>query len=233
MYSGARYLTEQALVRRGKQAMFDRRLLRAFSVVLLLSTGEVSAQSDEAYTKAQQKVLQLYHNKQYSDALDAAQSLRKMAEKRHGPRNPVPALVLTLIGAIYHAQGANKDAEMAYLQALSILQTSELTEPASIKNTLKGLGKLYIEQGRSVELVTHYERSIANIKAYRGASALGTSDLITEFARVQVALGRYSDAEASLRQVIAALRKAKVQAHRLRRCSRKARPPRRGRKDQS
>jgi tetratricopeptide (TPR) repeat protein len=119
------------------------------------------AQGPDEASALNQKVIQLYNQGRFSEALPPAQRALGMREKALGPDHREVAVSLNSLAELYRAQGRYADAEPLYKRALAIWEKAHGPDHPEVATGLNNLALLYQAQGRYADAEPLYKRALA------------------------------------------------------------------------
>src|SRR5579864_4334164 len=102
---------------------FRQHLTRGMAV-FLMAAGLVAplAAQQGSWEELNAKVVSLYRQGKYAEALSFAQEALQVAETRFGPEHPNLAMSLNNLAGLYSAQGRYSEAEPLYKRSLTIVE---------------------------------------------------------------------------------------------------------------
>ena len=133
-------------------------------MALLIASLPLTLFANDAYSEGSalnEEVIELYRNKNYSQAEPLAKKALERAEKSLGPVHPLVAICLNNLAAVYKAQGKYVAAEPLYRRALAIRESTYGAEHPFVATSLDNLALLYKAEGKFAEAEQLYRRSLA------------------------------------------------------------------------
>ena len=115
---------------------------------------------DSEWRHLDKKMETLHQQKQYPQAVIAAEKAVRLAETRFGPNHEFLARSLSGLGLFNEDQGRYPEAERSYLRALAIYETTRGPDHLDIATILSRLGSVAAHQERYAEAEAYYGRSL-------------------------------------------------------------------------
>lgn len=145
-------------------------------------------------------LLQLGSSHFYAGALDASDSLNRMAMavyRRHvGDEHPLVADVLVNLGAAEFERGRYAAAEGFYREAVARIERWNGTEHPATASALTMLGRALNFQSRDAEATAVLSRALAIQERYYGPDHPRVSSVLNDLATIAMRNGRYAEAQA-------------------------------------
>jgi len=154
------------------------------------------------------KVIQLYHEGKYAEAIPLAERSLRIREKALNSDDPEVGQSLSWLATLYRAQGRYPEAEPLYKRALSIAEKALGPDHPAVAGSLNSLALLYRAQGRYPEAEPLYKRSIAIREKTLGADHPAVAGSLNNLALLYEAQGRYPEAEPLYKRSLAIREKA-------------------------
>ena len=197
--------------------MRGRRLFKTIAAVLICFTLSVprpaSAQGLDEATAATQKVIQLYDQGRFSEAIPLAQRALAIREKALGPYHPDVAASLNYLALLYNNQGRYADGELLYKRAVVIREKALGPDHPDVAVSLNNLAVLYLEQGRYPDAEPLLKRSLAIREKTFGPDHPQIATALTNLAELYKDQGHYAEAEPLLKRSLAIDEKAHSPDH--------------------
>jgi tetratricopeptide (TPR) repeat protein len=128
-----------------------------------------------------QKVIELYQQGRYAEAIPVAEKVLAIVEKALGPEHPHVALSLNNLAALYDSLGDYARAEPLFQRALSIAATAGCPE---ILWTVQGwLSSVYAKQGNTGAAVFFGKQAVNTIQGLRAGLVSLEEELQKSFLR--------------------------------------------------
>ena len=140
------------------------------------------------------RVMDLYGQRRFAEALPLAQEVVAIDEKALGPNHLDFAKDLNLLGLLYHELRHYAEAEASYERSLAIREQQLWPDHPDVAQSLSNLGLLYIAEGRYVDAERLLKRALAiRVKAFKSDHPdIGLS--LRNVGNVYAKEGRCSDA---------------------------------------
>ncbi|ODS31932.1 MAG: hypothetical protein SCARUB_02941 [Candidatus Scalindua rubra] len=167
----------------------------------------------EEAERLNQKVIRLYQEGRYEDAIPHAERALALREKAIGPEHSNVATSLNNLAGLYRAQGRYADAEPRCLRALSINEKSLGENHPDVATSLNNLALLYKVQGRYADAEPLYRRALAIWEKTLGKDHPDVATSLNNLAELYCARGRYADAEPLYLHALAIREKALGKDH--------------------
>lgn len=138
-----------------------KRLCRGMAAVLMAAAlvAPLAAQQ-ESWEELNGKVISLYRQGKYGEAVSLAQEALRVAEERFGPEHPNVAMSLNNLAGLYKAQAKYAAAGPLYKRSLAIRVKALGAYHPSVATSLNDLAELYRAQSRYSEAEPLYKRSL-------------------------------------------------------------------------
>ncbi|MBU1558142.1 tetratricopeptide repeat protein [Patescibacteria group bacterium] len=176
------------------------------------NTTTKEAQLKEA-EKLSEKVVLLYRDGHYDEAIPLAQKALELREKALGPNHTDVASSLNNLAMLYKEKADYTRTETLLLRALAIWEKAKVPDPTSVALSLNNLALLYAEKTDYARAEPLYLRALAILEKALGADHPGVARLITNLASLYDSKGDYSKAEPLLIRALAIWEKAKGPEH--------------------
>jgi CHAT domain-containing protein/tetratricopeptide (TPR) repeat protein len=165
--------------------------------------GQGRPAKSTAVDRLDSRVVELYEEGKYTEAIPLAERAVALKEKRLGPRHPSVANSLNNLAALYESNGDYNRAEPLHLRALGIREKALGLWHVDVAQSLSNLGLLYFVKGDLTRAEPLYRRALA---IYEKAYGHGHPDValsINNLARVYESRGDYGRAESLYRRALA------------------------------
>jgi CHAT domain-containing protein/Tfp pilus assembly protein PilF len=147
-----------------------------------------------------QKIVQLYSEGRYSEAIPIAQRALAIQEKALGADHPDVATALTKLAWLYERQGRYDNAEPLYKRALAIRESALGPDDPHVAEALDSLAHIYKRQGQYNSAEPLYARALATLEKSFGPNDPWVATAMNNLADLYFDQGRYSEAESTFRQ---------------------------------
>ncbi len=107
------------------------------------------------------KVLTLYQQGRYAEAVKVAKDALKVAEAKFGPDHPAVAISLNNLAELYRAQGQYAAAEPIFKRALGKYEKALGPSHPDVAQSLNNLAELYTAQGKYADAEPLFKRALA------------------------------------------------------------------------
>jgi CHAT domain-containing protein/tetratricopeptide (TPR) repeat protein len=146
---------------------------------------------------------------QTDEAISAAESALKIAEKDLGPEHGTVGMSLAALAQLYGLKGNFNRAEPSYLRALAIAEKpGSGLEPFFVATLLNGLGSLYVSQGDFLHAEPLYRRALDIQEKTLGPENTQVATTLTNLGAMYQEKGDYGQAEQLLLRALAIREKA-------------------------
>lgn len=175
-------------------------------VALALALPDAGQQ--DRWSQLTARVVQLYEQGKYAEAVPMAEESLRLAETAFGPEHPKVATSLNNLALLFVAQEKFAEAERLYRRALSINEKTLGTNRTEVAANLNNLAELCQKQGRYTEAEQLLLRALA-IREKAGPPdnpALATN--LNNLAWLYDTQGKYAEAERLYRRALAIDEKA-------------------------
>ncbi len=142
-----------------------------------------------------QRVLQLYEDGRYQEAMPLARRALEIRETTLGESHSLVAENLNNLAGLYQAQGNYNAAEPLFLRSLEILETALGESHPLIAGSLNNLAELYRDQGNYDAAEPLYRRSLEIWEAALGGSHPLVATSLGNLAELYRDQGNYDAAE--------------------------------------
>ncbi|MEA5594721.1 CHAT domain-containing tetratricopeptide repeat protein [Rivularia sp. UHCC 0363] len=180
----------------------------SWAVIQKIAIAEVNSftsktQSEELAEaeKLNQRVVQLYQEGKYNEAIPLAERALAIAQKILG-EHPDVATSLNNLAGLYKVQGRYSEAELFYKKALEIRKRILGNEHPYVTDSLNGLATLYHYQGRYPEVEPLYKQILEMRKRILGNEHPDVATSLNNLAELYRNQGRYSEAELFYKQAL-------------------------------
>jgi CHAT domain-containing protein/tetratricopeptide (TPR) repeat protein len=177
-------------------------LIAAFLLLVAFGSARAVAQSDDP-AALQGRVTDLYRAGKFAEAMEAAEQVLALVERRHGRDSIEVANPLSMLAVLYLQQGRYREAEPLYERTLAIKQKALGPDHNEVGTTLYGLATLYVQQGRYGEAEPLYKRTLVIKEKALGPDHSDVGSTLFGLAALYVYLGRLEEAEPLYRRSIA------------------------------
>ena len=150
-----------------------------------------------------QKVVQLYQQAKYAEAIPLAEKALKIGKNVLGDNHPDVATILNNLAALYKYQGRYMEAEPLYQQSLVIDKEKLGNNHPNVATSLNNLAALYSSQGRYTEAEPLYQESLVIIKEKLGDNHPDVAQSLNNLAALYKDQGRYKEAELLMQESLA------------------------------
>jgi tetratricopeptide (TPR) repeat protein len=170
-------------------------LLIAVAILALLfgPASQAVAQSSAA-DELNKKVVELYREGKFAEAVPLAQQALAIDEKALGPDHPDVATDLNNLAELYRNQGRYAEAEPLLKRALAIREKALGPDHSDVAGSLNNLATLYRDQGRYAEAEPLYKHSLAINEKALGPDHPDVAKSLKNLAALYVDRSRYADA---------------------------------------
>jgi CHAT domain-containing protein/Tfp pilus assembly protein PilF len=179
-------------------------LLAGTLVLLALLTGAsraAAAPEDPATLNA--RIIELYQQGRYQEALPLAEKLVRLSEATLGPEHQDTATSLNNLAALYVSVGDYSRAEPLYQRALALREKVLGPEHSDTAATLNNLALLYVSTGDYSRAEPHFQRALAIWGKVLGPEHPDTATTLNNLALLYVSTGDYSRAEPLYQRALA------------------------------
>jgi CHAT domain-containing protein/tetratricopeptide (TPR) repeat protein len=187
----------------------ERRNVRLRVLALLLSAvliaGALPAwtqNADNDLSALNARVVQLYRQGKYAEALGVAEGAVRAAELRHGPDHPELGTLRNSLGALYRALGRHEEAEAEFKRGLEIAEKVFGPDHPNVGAALTNLAGLYEDLGRYAEAEPLFKRDIAISGKALGPGHVAVGGGLNNLAALYQRQGRYEEAEPLYRRAL-------------------------------
>ncbi|HEY7086053.1 MAG TPA: CHAT domain-containing tetratricopeptide repeat protein [Hyphomicrobiaceae bacterium] len=149
------------------------------------------------------RVLQLYQQAKYAEAIPIAEEYIAVASAMFGEAHPLYADGLGGLGVLYQALDRLGEAEPLLKRALAIKEKALAPEHIEVADALHDLAELYRKQSRFSEAEPLYKRALSIIETAGGPTHPGVGIVVGNLAELYRAQGRHTEAEPLLRRALA------------------------------
>jgi len=187
-------------------------MLRRFILICLLASlallAPAMADDRQDLAALNKRVVSLYGQGKYAEAIPLAERAVKLAEATYGPDHPSTATSLDNLAVLYDTQGRYAEAEPLLRRALAIREKALGPDHPDTALSLNNLAALYRAQGRYAEAEPLYRRALAIREKALGPDHPYTATSLNSLAELYSAQGRYAEAEPLYRRALAIREKA-------------------------
>jgi CHAT domain-containing protein/Tfp pilus assembly protein PilF len=148
------------------------------------------------------RVVQLYQEGKYSDAVNLAQAALKEGEQLFGPDSPKVATPLSNLAALYDAERQYAKAEPLYRRALQIDETALGPMHPKVGTDLNNLALLYVAQGHYAEAEPLARRAFQIDETALGPTHPDVGRDLNTLALLYKTQGQYAEAEPFARRAL-------------------------------
>ncbi|NMG60492.1 tetratricopeptide repeat protein [Geitlerinema sp. P-1104] len=174
--------------------------------------GEETRLLEEAH-HLNQRVLQLYEEGRYQEAIPLEQRALEIRETALGESHPLVAESLNNLAQLYHNQGNYHAAEPLYLRSLEIRETALGESHPDVATSLNNLALLYWNQGNYDAAEPLYLRSLEIRETALGESHPSVAASLNNLAALYRSQGNYDAAEPLLLRSLEILETALGESH--------------------
>lgn len=164
----------------------------------------VSAEAEEL----NKKVIELYAQGRFDEALPMAKRLLLMLEQSVGPEHPEVASALNILGLLYREKQDFAHAEPLFIRALAINEKAHGPEHSGLATTLSNLAGLYQERGDYDQAEPLLQRAMAIDEKVLDSNDPGLATDLNNLAELYRAKGDYARAEPMYQRALAIYEKA-------------------------
>ena len=176
--------------------MIKFKWILVFSLALFscLSAVPVLAQGDdlERIGPLSRKVVELYKEGKYDEAIPLAQEALSICEKRLGPDNPDTANILNSLATLYYSKCDFAQAKPLFQKALAIREKVLGPEHPDTANSLINLANLYSSMGDYAQAEPLYQRALAIWEKALGPEHPDTAIILNSLAVLYESTGLYA-----------------------------------------
>ncbi|MCL4456874.1 MAG: CHAT domain-containing protein [Nitrospirae bacterium] len=168
----------------------------ALSLFLIFSFSAFGQEQslDEA-KRLNRKVVELYKQGKYNEAINYAQQVLAIREKALGSEHPDVATSLSNLAGQYESTGRYAEAEPLYKRELEIREKVFGREHPETAIVLRMLAELYRVTGRYAEAEPLYKRSLEIVEKAFGKDHFSVAASLSKLAMLYYSTGRYAEAE--------------------------------------
>ena len=145
----------------------------------------------------------------YAEAISLAQRLVALSKARHGQVSVEHADALERLGESYYSQGNYAEAEPVYVEVVAIRTKVLGAHHERVLSTIVTLADLYRQSGRPQMGEPLLQKALAARAEAVGRNHASLADALRALADIELALERYSEAEAHISRAIDLSMKAK------------------------
>ena len=171
-------------------------------VLALLVAFPVFAQ-EARWKELNSKVLQLYQQGKYGEAISVAQEALRVAEASFGPEHANVATALNDLAALYREQGRYAAAEPLFKRSLAIREKALGPEHPDVAISLSNLAAMYKDQGQYEAAEPLFKRSLAIREKTLGPEHPKVATALNNLALLYRKQGQYGAAEPLLKRALA------------------------------
>jgi CHAT domain-containing protein/Flp pilus assembly protein TadD len=178
-------------------------------VALALAFGFASpsiAQSKQA-KDLEKRIVALFQEGRYSEAIPLAQQVLAMREKTYGPSHSAVGMELSDIAQMYVYVGRHADAEPLFSRSLAIFKKALGPNHPAVAATLANLGLLYDQEDRYTDAEPLLKRALSIEEKAHGPNDPNVAHALVNLAVVYNDQARYADAEPLLKRALQILEK--------------------------
>jgi tetratricopeptide (TPR) repeat protein len=179
-------------------------LILSFTSTSIPAYAQTSPSEEEVdeLNKINEKVLSLYQQERYQEAIAYAEQSLEQSKKIFGNRSNEYATFLNNLAFLYDSQGRYGEAEPLYKDALEIKLKLLGKEHLDTANSFNNLAFLYDSQGRYVEAEPLYKDVLEIKLKLLGKEHPDTASSFNNLARLYSRQGRYVEAEPLLKDAL-------------------------------
>ena len=176
----------------GKRKQMIKKLLLTLLIVPSLLTTNLAQDSPELVEAIQlsQRVVKLYKEKKYDEAIPPAKRALELREKSLAPEHPLVVSALNNLALVYMAKGKYADAESTYGKALAAQEKAHGADSAKVADALENLAWARYGRGKVGEATDMFERSLSIREKALGPLHADTSHSLFNLARLHEKTGR-------------------------------------------
>lgn len=183
-------------------------LLLAMLPVPRVYTQDAQEVSVKEAKRLNARVVELFGQGHYEQAVPQAQLAVVINEKVFGPEDPETAASLNNLAMLFEATGAYAKAEPLYQRALAIAERTLGPEHLYTASSLGNLAVLYKHAGAYAKAEPLYERALAITEKALGPEHPHTANSLNNLAMLYQATGEYEKAEPLLQRTLRIAEKA-------------------------
>ena len=173
--------------------MLKKLFVILFSLGIAFST--LAQAPEESWKALNQKVLELYGQRRYVEAISYAKKMVKAVGKEFGEDHPDFATSLNNLALLYHNLGRYSEAEPLHTQAMGIRKARLGEEHPDFATSLNNLALLYESIGQYAEAEPFYRKALGIRKTQRGEGHPEYAFSLNNLAVLYVRMGRFIEAE--------------------------------------
>ncbi|MGE0205772.1 MAG: tetratricopeptide repeat protein, partial [Hyphomicrobiaceae bacterium] len=178
-------------------------LVLALIASLMVCPSPLLAQQSEDSAEINARVVRLYREGRYEEAIPVAERALALREKTLGPDHPDVGTLLNNLAALYRVLGRLGEAEPLYRRSLAIADKALGPDHHSVGISLNNLARLLRALGRYGEAEPLYRRTIAIFEKRLGPAHTSVGTALNNLAGLYQAQGRYAEAEPLYKRTIA------------------------------
>lgn len=176
--------------------MRHRLFLVGIVLMLLVSSVRFAQAASESEVIADySRVMRLYDQTKYQEALTLAESLTGDAERIWGSDDPNMVKLFNMIGLLHYELGHYNDADQWYQRGLALAERLGAPAREDLRNVLTNLGSLRDTQRRDGEAVEFHKRSMAISEQLKGPDDLHVGWSLNNIGGTYGNLKRWKEAE--------------------------------------
>jgi CHAT domain-containing protein/Tfp pilus assembly protein PilF len=175
--------------------------------IAYLDEGSVEGSAEEV-KQLEARIVELYGEARYEEAIPVAQQALAIREKERGPDHPDTARSLNNLALLYEARGAYAKAEPLLERALAITERVLGPDHPNTAKALANLAWLYQDSGEYAKAEPLYQRALATTERMLGPDHPDTATILDNLALLYEASGAYAKAEPLCQRALAIREKA-------------------------
>ena len=161
------------------------------SYLLVFCMGTAWAQTAEEAKALNAKLVQLYREGRYTEAIPVGEKALAICEQALGPESPYTATSLNNLAELYKAMGEYQQALPLYQRALAICERALGPEHLRTAISLNNLAGLYEAMGDYELALPLYQRTLAIREEARGPEHPETGTSLNDLAGLYKSMGDY------------------------------------------
>jgi tetratricopeptide (TPR) repeat protein len=171
--------------------------IRCIIFVFFISAGFVSTISAQEahWEELNSRVLELYQQRKYAEALPIAQEALKEAEATFGANDPRFATSLNNLAELYSKEGKYAEAEPRFQRALEIREKALGPNHPDVATSLNSLASLNVAEGKYAQAEPLLQRALEIQEKVLGPNHSDVAESLNNLAALYDDQGRYAEAE--------------------------------------
>jgi tetratricopeptide (TPR) repeat protein/CHAT domain-containing protein len=173
-----------------------------FVFFISVALASTIAGQEARWEKLNGRVVELYQQGKYAEALTAAQEALKEADATFGAKDPRFATSLNNLAEIYREQGKYSEAEPRFQRALEIREKALGPNHPDVAQTLSNLGAVYQGQGKYGAAESRYQRALEIEEKALGPNHRDVATSLNNLAGLYMVEGKYAEAESRYQRAL-------------------------------